>query len=635
MVAPAAQAAERSLGASDPNGVTAQAVTAASAKQTARKPGSTIVPVWVSLGGSAFVRDAKVQVLNRKGKVLQSVRSYSGGVAVFDRTKIAGATSIRVSGGRSTLGLRNDAVLRAPMKVDPTLIRLSFATPVSTVATGVSEKLGISYAKALRKTLVHLDIPLTTDAQDQALAPIIFNPHRFASFAKKRGGVKRALGVLVKEVVQGAPHRSFATKDRRQPRDGVADWAGEMVITSVYQAATGEVPEGTIGNIFGVTNPTTAALDSIQSELTTIANELVVIENEMQEMLDAVETDTYDTLVAQMGDIPGDVKQDWANYASVVNNDELMDDTTLEDYSNQWIGEYGNSMGLFQDLFTSAGETGILAQLYIMNQVEYPWWDVSVVTNIQGTVDYWGTTQAQASALLSEAWNFESDTYTQQYIENNVVNDYSPTNANIYLSMPTTITSSQVVDPTTQYAYQIVSANATGVTAGYAGNDQQNHNASCSSLGTQHDFSGSVVVSASTVEGWWTAAAPSGWTVSDTSPFSLFEEARSINGVNQNVLTILATGDTSALALVTADSVPYIGGWSEPKIVDGNEEGTLYYYTGWLWCGSDTVSLTGLSSTPTQWEMNYMMTGVDVNATIPVGVLVKQAGTFGYVAPPS
>ena len=613
------------------------------ARPVATKAASSIVPVWVTLGGRAFVRDAKVEVLNARGKVLQTVRSFSGGVAVFDRNKIAGAKTVRVTGGRSTIGSRNDAVLRAPIQVNPTLIRLSYVSPVSTVATGVAQRLDIAYAKALRKTLVHLEIPLTTDSQDQAIAPIVFNPERFASFAKGRGGVKRALAVLVKEVVTKAPHRSFASRNLTQTRDDVADWAGEMVITSVYQAATGQVPQGTIGNIFGVTDPTTAALGSIESELTTVANELVVVEGEMQEMLDAVETDTYDTLVAAMGDIPGDVKQDWGNYQSVINNDELWDDTTLLDYSNQWIGEYGNSMGVFQDLFTSDGETGILAQLYIMNQAEYPWWDVSVVDNIQGTVDYWGTIQAEASALLSEAWTFESNLFSEQYIQNNVEGDFYPTNGNIYLSMPTTISSDQVVDPATQYMYELVAATATGATASYAGDGQANHNASCSSLGSSHTFSDAVLVSDATVEGWWTSATPSGWTTSTTSPFSVMKESRTLNSVNQNALTVLASGLPSAWAMVTADSVPYLGGWSEEDVVDGHSEGYTYTYTGWLWCGSDTVSLVGLSGSPTQWEDDYMMASgswvpsgakVPVNGPVPVGVLVGQPGVFNYVAPP-
>lgn len=606
-------------------------------------PAAPFVVAVVTLGGRGLLRDAKVEALDAKGRVLQTKRSLSGGAVVFDRAKVIGAKTIRVTGGRSALGLRNNAVLLAPMVAYRSLLNTNWVSPVSTVASTVAKKQGIPYARALGKVTSHLQIPEWAGEADHARNPHIFHHETFARLARTEGGVRKALATLVKDVTSGAKPRSMAPDGPTATPRELGDWAGEMIITDVVQAASGETPEGAIGNLFGVESPTLSALGEIQSELVDIQQELVEIQNEMNAMLNELEKTDYDTLVSGLGTLPSNIASAWENYQTIVDNDELSDTATLANYVSTWLSEFGNDLGAFDALFNTSGTSGILDQLFEMNQVAYPgWWDDTIVGNVQSTVDYWGTMQAQFSALLSESWNFDDSTYTATYISNNVNSNFSPTNADVYDTMPTTVASDQIANWQSQVVYELVPASATGVVAGYAGNDQQNHDASCSSLGSSHNFSGSNVVSSATVEGWWTAAAPPGWTVSSSSALSSLQSNQSPEGTSKNALVALASGLPSAWAMVTSASVPYIGGWSEPKIAGGHEEGTLYYYVGWLWCGSDTVSLVNQATKPTQWIENFMMEGgsnipsgasLPVGGPVPVGVLVQQPGQFTYVNP--
>jgi len=606
-------------------------------------PVSPIVVAVVTLGGRGLLRDAKVEALDAKGRVLQTKRSLSGGAVVFDRAKVLGAKSLRVTGGRSTLGLRNNAVLLAPMVAYRSLLNTNWVSPISTVASTVAKKQGIPYARALGKVTSHLQIPTWAGEADHARNPYVFHHEAFARLARTEGGVRQAVAALVKDVTSGAKPRTMApTGPTATPRE-LGDWAGEMIITDVVQAASGETPEGAIGNLFGVESPTLSTLNDIKGELADIQQELVEIQNEMNAMLNELEKTDYDTLVSGLGTLPSNISSAWNGYQTVVDNNELSDTATLANYVSTWLNEFGNDLGAFDALFNTSGTSGILDQLFEMNQVAYPgWWDDTIVGNVQSTVDYWGTMQAQFSALLSESWNFDDSTYTATYISNNVNTNFSPTNADVYDTMPTTLASDQIASWQSNVVYELVAASATGVVAGYAGNDQQNHNASCSSLGSSHNFSGSTVVSSATVQGWWTAAAPPGWTVSSSSALSSLQTTQAPEGTSENALVALASGLPSAWAMVTSSSVPYIGGWSEPKVADGHEEGTLYYYTGWLWCGSDTVSLVNQAAKPTQWIENFMMEGgsnipsgasLPVGGPVPVGVLVQQAGQFTYVNP--
>lgn len=617
--------------------------TSVSTPPRAKMKDAPIVVAVATLQGRGLLRGAKVQALDGKGRVLQTTTSMSGGAAVFDRAKVIGAKTIRVTGGVSKYGLRNNGVLLAPMRAYRSVLYTNFVSPVSTVAVKVGRSKGIPYARAVSRVEKHLGIPSWTTEGDRARNPNVFHHRTFARLARSEGGTRQAISALVRDVLSGSPTRLRPVNTRIAPRE-LTDWAGEMVITDVVQAASGETPEGAIGNLFGVENPTLSAISDVEDQLATIEAELTVIQTEMNAMLNEVEKTDYDTLVSGLGTLPSNVANGWSNYQTIIDDTELQDDSTLSLYATTWINSFGSNLGAYDALFTTTGTDGILDQLFTMNQVAFPgWWDDSIVTNVQATVDYWGTSQAQFSALLSEAWNFYGSTYTPDYISNNVNSNFAPTNGDVYATMPTTITENQIADWNDNVVLTLAAQKSQGATNSYGGDGQQNHVSSCSSLGDSHVFPDSVMVSDATAQGWWAAATPSGWTTSTTSVFPHLQVVQSVNGTSQNALATLAAGLPDAWALVTADSLPYITGWSEPKIVDGHNEGTLWYYSGWMWCNSNTVSLVNQAAKPTQWIENFIMdsgnnvpsgqSAPSVSAQIPVGVLIQQPAQFTYVNP--
>ena len=626
--AQSAAAPERSLVQSDSPGPLA-----------AKKP-SWVVPVLVTLGGEAYLRGARVEMISRTGKVLQSAKSSSKGLVIFDRAKVSGAVQVRAIGGRSVKGIRNNAVLQAPFALHPTRIELTYVSPVSTTALRVAKLADTSYKRALADVLEHVGLRRDTRPAVFSHASRMFHHARFAAFARSLGGVRQAVGALAKEVISGAPERSFEGPRAVSARS-LTSWAGQMIITSVTEAATGESPEGVIGNMFGVSDPTSSALSSIESDLTDIKNELATVESEMQDMLDAIQTSSYYDAADELDAINSNVSSDWELYQTTVDKDQLDDTALLSEYASQFIADLSTgtaSINEYESLFTNGATPGVLAELYTMN-LENPWWDASDVSGIQSTVDYYGTYQAQAAALLSEAWTFQGKDLN--YISDNT-GLYEQVNEGIYDSMPTSVSTGEVVDPQAQVIYKLAPKSTSGVAASYS-NEQQDHPSTCSSLGTSYTYSGLTVVPTSTVEGWWTSAAPSGWKVSTTSAFTVLKSTRALNGVTQNALLTLASGDTGAWAVVTADSVPYGAGWYEPIIEDGHNTGRYTYsFSGYLWCGGTTVTLVGVEGKPTQWTDDFLVstgsyvpTGVSVSTStsMPMGVLVQQAGHFAYVQP--
>lgn len=606
---------------------------------SSKKP-SWVVPVLVTLGGESYLRGARVEMISRSGKVLQSAKTSSKGFVVFDRAKVSGAVSVRATGGRSVKGLRNNTVLQAPFTVHPTRIELTYISPVSTTALKVSRLTETSYQRALEDVLEHVGLRRDMRAAHFSHASSMFHHGRFAAFARSVGGVRQAVNTLAKEVISGAPERSFEGPKAVSGRSA-SSWAGQMIITSVTEAATGESPQGVIGNMFGVSDPTASALTSIESDLTDIKNELATIETEMDDMLDAIQTASYEDAADELDTINDNVSSNWSLYQTILDKDELDDTALLTEYANQFISDLSTGTATINDyesLFTNGATPGVLAELYTMN-LENPWWDASDVSAIQSTIDFYGTIQAQAAALLSEAWTFQGKDLN--YISDNT-GLYAQVNEGIYQSMPTSVANGEVVDPKAQVVYKLAPKSTSGVTASYS-YEQESHPSTCSSLGTSYTYSGLTIVPTTTAEGWWTSAAPSGWKVSTTSAFTVLKSTRDVNGVTQNALLTLASGDKAAWAVVTADSVPYGAGWYVPKIVDGENTGiNVYTFSGFLWCGGNTVTLVGVEGKPTQWTEDFLVgtgsyvpTGVTVSTStsMPMGVLVQQPGSFAYVQP--
>lgn len=606
-----------------------------------------LVAVEVTLGGRALLGQATVRVLDGEGRTLQSTRSLSGGLALFDRRKLTGAASVVVTGGTSSVGnVANNGVLRAPIHVHPTEARITYVSPVSTVAWRVADAEGISYARALRKVRAHTEIPAWAKAYHDATLSYAFHHDAFARFVRESGGVKQALRTMVREVRTQAPHRTFKANPTTASR-GLTSWMAEQVIDAVVEGSTGNSVQDLIGSVFGLSEPSssqTEVLDQIEQLETDIAE----LQDQMPTLLQGLNLTTYDVLVGDMSSVTGNTANNFSTYKTLVSND--LDDTkTIASFVNGtgsaggWLSQVYDNFGQWNMLFQNgSGGDGVLKQLYSMNASDNPWWDDSIVSKIDSVVQYWATQYAASTVLVAEAMYFNSQTYGQQSVKVWVGSTASPQSTAIFQSAPTAVSQGQVVDPSSGTIYKLAPASATGATLSYAGSGAPSQPASCSRLGMSYTFPGGIIVPSSTVAEWWTNAAPPGWSVSSTSAFSALQKTRSMNGVTQNALLMLASGDTRAWAVVTSESVPYLGGYYEPKIVDGQDKGDLYFFTGWLWCGSNTVTLVGVEGNPTQWTENFAMSpgsyvptgdSVTVNSSIPVGVLVQQKGNFAAAVP--
>jgi hypothetical protein len=284
----------------------------------------------------------------------------------------------------------------------------------------------------------------------------------------------------------------------------------------------------------------------------------------------------------------------------------------------------------------------VLSQLYTVKQGQYPWYDYSAVSEINSIVQYWASIFAQSATLVSEAMSYLSDQYSWSMTQTWVNKTMAPQGTAILQSAPSAVERGQVVDPQTGMIYKLAPAQVNGATNSYSNSTQTT---TCSTIdksvvGTV--LAGVSLVPSSTVQGWWTAAQPTGWTVSTTSAFPLLQQTRSVGSQTQNALRTLAAGDLNAWAMVTADSVPYAAGTASPYYYDNVLRGYTYAFDGYLWCGENTVSLVGLVNNPTKWTENFLVatssnvpSGVEVAAStsMPMGVLVQQQGSFASAVP--
>ena len=598
---------------------------------------SDLVPVVATLGGQADLIGAKIEALDAKGRVLQSVVSGERGGAHLSRAKVAKAVTLRVTGGTSTFGAKNNATLFGKLRLHPERIQVQHVTPITTLGVTVAEKRKRSYAAGLRAVRAHLEIPHWTREWQHSNATHLFDAAEFNTFVEKKGGVRQALAALEREVLKaGKKTRSFGDRGP-QPR-GLASFAGELLFTAVIEASTGETPDQLIGTLTGTQDPTAAALANIEAELVQIAGMLVTIEADMQEMLTQIAVTQYDTIAQSLSTAVNNTENQWINYNYLVNYVDPSDRETYQEYAEDFYDDINPTIAQFNSLFTTAGSTGLLDELYQMNAVEYPWWNADDITNMQSTIDYYGTMQAQAVTLLSESWNFSSATYshtkTKSYISGQLNGLYGNQSANIYATMPESLNAGEIVNPANRRAYKL-----SPYTQPNQVYQQWSGYGACSNsynYGTY--YKSPAVVSASTIAGWWTAATPAGYTSANNSEMGFLSSQRTTPGSSSktNALPAMTVNAPSAWVMVSNQAQPLL------SLMAAAPMSPPYYY-GWMYCNNTSVSL--VSSQLQKFVQNatmiqgnsYVPSGQSLNtySSIPVALLVSRSGQFSYVAPKS
>lgn len=587
---------------------------------------SDLVPVLVTLGNDVTLRGAKVQAVDARGRVLQTATVNERGGATLSRAKVAKAVSLRVSGGTTPSGTRNNGTLSGPLALHGSHIRVQFVNPITTLVDGVATSRKISPARARRLVYRHMEIPDWVQPWQYSMTATYFSPKQFSRLVTRKGGVKQALASLQRDITAGSTSRSFgdpATESR-----GLASFAGEMLFTAVIEASTGQSPDDLIGSLMGVSDPTQDILTSIAQEIQTVINMLSTIEADMQEMLAEIEIAQYDTIAESMAPIVDATQNQWTNYNYLVKHVDPTDRETYQQYAEDFYDEINPNIGLFNSLFTTAGSTGLLDELYRMNATEYPWWTSSDVTNMQSTVDYYGTMQAEAVTLLSEAWNFSSDTYqhtkTKSYINGQLTGLYQTQSSNIYLSMPDDIDVHEVVNPANRKAFSLVAKQQK------YGAGAQVYPGDCTPTGSTTWFTDIPAILPGDQEQTWKNAAPAGYSAASPDALTFMSPKRTIDGLSQNALRTIKAGAPDAWMVVTDQAVPWVG---LKKVMDN-----VYDFEGWLYCGKTAVSLAW--SDIDDFAMDQLMgtdgtfTPVPTESTrIPVGLLVNRTGNWGYVAP--
>lgn len=597
---------------------------------------SDLVPVVVSLGQHADLIGAKVQALDAKGRVLQTVTTGERGGAHLSRAKVSGAVMLRATGGTSELGTANNATLYGKLRLHPERIQVQHITPITTLAAMVAEKRKRSFAAGMRAVRNHLEIPHWTREWQHSSALHLFDAVEFRDFVTKRGGVQQALTTLERRILRGAAPRSFGF-DGPEPR-GAASFAGELLFTAVIEASTGETPDQLIGTLTGTQDPTEAALANIESELVQIAALLVTIEADMQEMLAQIAVTQYDTIAQSLSTAVDNTENQWVNYNYLVKYVDPSDRETYQEYAEDFYDDINPTIAQFNSLFTTAGSTGLLDELFQMNAAEYPWWTADDITNMQSTIDYYGTMQAEAVTLLSEAWNFSSATYThnktKSYISGQLNGLYGVQSTNIYNTMPESLNTGEIVNPANRRAYKLAPyTQPNGVieqAASYNG---------CSSYMNAGKTYKTPIVSASTIAGWWTSATPSGYTSASSSEMTFLGTQRKTtnNGstTSTNALPSMTVNAPSAWLMVSNQAQPYL------NLIPGMTSTSIPTYYGWMYCNNSSVSL--VSSQVQNFVQNAVMVqgksyvpsgqALSWNSTIPVALLVSRSGQFSYVAP--
>lgn len=612
------------------------------------------IPVWVNMGDKGLA-GVTVSVRDGRGKVRVTARTNSSGVVLIPRSFLRGKHSLEVTGGRAWERLGRPTLSTGELIEDRNAAII--ISPLTAIAHRVAKLTGASYTSALLRTRKAFGIASHVDHVHAAASHHVFHTGQLHKWSKKHGSLHAGMDHLAKQIANGKTVPSFRPKQEPQTRDDVSTeaWVGEQIMSGVLSGSGSKGASIVIGDLFGADDPTTAELSSINSELSKIVTELATIESTLQQLVNLMEQTSFQVLNAGMADVAGAVNGNgtgtglWAVYLSATTLDPTSPsyEADLSGFAASFYnGVYSILPSEVGELFDTPTSPGLLHQVYNFNTA--PWWDSSDIASISSIIDYYGTIQAQAVALINEAWWGPNPAYslTPDDINSFNTSDYGPQNTDIYLSMPTQIDTASIAFPSNQMIFKAFPGAFDTVYDQRAGYPDEYLN--CSNMDDEVKPAAPWPVKVPDTATWddsWAGYVGSGWTLQPSSSLVALNKTRELpNSSGKNVATYplptLASGVPDAFAVVAQGFYP-LAGYAESSWFDVPPVPQF-----WMLCDSAAVSILNTS----EWVENFYAypgyympsdwgAGMDpdqmgwMGLPFPVGVLGGQQGSFRYVAP--
>ena len=620
------------------------------------------IPIWVSIG-SKTLGNVTLTVRNPRGTVISTAKTNPGGVALVPRSSLKGGVSIAVTGGAAWERLGRPTIETGELIGNRNAVIVM--SPFTSIAHKVAKARGTSYVKALVRAKKALRVPEFAGPIEFSAMDIVFDYSRLQAWSKRNGGWNPALDRLAARIADGKPVPNFTAGTRRQLRDvevPAVEWVGEQLMSGILSGSGSKGASIVIGDLFGQSDPTSTELGDINSDLRQIITELQAIEATLQQLVLIMEETSFQVLNSGMADLVGAVNGNgtstglWAVYlsATTLNPSSTSYEDDLSGFQASFYnGIYSILPSEVGELFDTPTSPGLLHQIYNFNTA--PWWNSTDVASVSSIIDYYGTVQAQAVALLNEAWWGPNSMYSESADDINTYNtvNYSPQNSDIYLSMPTQIDDSQIALPKSQMVYQAFPISIHTAYQQKTGN-LADELPTCSNDGqtvaTEVPYP-PVDNNSSHWDDTWVSAMPSGWTVQGTSILNSLDEARKLPNssgktVSTYTLSNFVQGVPNAFALVTSGQYPRAG---YAAMNQNAQPGSPL--AEWMFCYNSGVPLDNLSNWQTNfeavsagedvwgatWGSKHVPAGAPTNwieLPIPVGVIGAQKGSFAYVPPP-
>lgn len=634
---------------------------AVAAEPSAAAP--SLLPVWATFGAERPVVGGTVRLREADGTIVATARTNANGRADFDGAIVPERFLVSVSGG-TVAGQPNDATLVTVDRRSTGPIEVTYVNPVSTVAAAVAKATGSSFDTAHAKVLRAAGLPSWMSPWELTAVSGGFDTRAFAGFARQQGGARVAIAEAAQRIAAGdavpdldameGPARVSGRAGTLEGRSEEVALGEELMISIVGGLASGTA-SATIGSLMGIDDPTYDEISSVASAVDAINTALLQLKSDL---IVAQTQSTLNQVEQTMLPATSQTVTQWQGYQAWLAKAETEDPTssayaaTAQQYASNFQQYLQGEVALYQDMFSTPGSEGLLQALYAAQAASNPWWNESDITALQSTIDYYGTLQAQATALLSESWQLPgwSGTKTPDYVDSEVNGVLSPQNADIYLSYPQDIPAGQVYIPSTQRMYQLSPFTTPNLVVHQeltngATTTVKNAPTSCSS-DTEEAPNGWGIytpdtVSASTAQGWWASVVPAGNTISGTDAFGILSKPKANKSTSLQSLQPSAPGakvmvtasSSNSVSLNTGTSTTYIMGI--PDTVPTKP--TSFY--GWMWCWNATVSMAS-SSDIAGWKLNPAWTGSNKSAFAPtyqwpVGVLSYRSVAIGYVPPSS
>ena len=605
----------------------------------ALSPTVATVPVRVTLGGGVPAKKVTVSLVSSDGKVKAKANTNTKGVAFFKPKDVPAKFTAKVTAGKEWNKLGKPA-LAGPGTFDGGL-KVTFVSPVTSIAMAAAKTSGKSYATALNRTKTTFAIPTWASVSQMSMVSEVFDPTAFKSWSAKNGGMKSSIVKLSKAVNAGkkVPGMAPMKFENRLASRSAVTWVGQQLMGSIIKTGTSDA----IGNMFGQPNPSASALSTIESDLQTISTQLTGIQQSMNQLLNMMAQSELTELQQTLAPMLDDTVNDWDSYQAAMALDPTDPDynASLYGYASTFYGDFNGKMGEWNSLFTSTVATGVLAQMYnnatgkSTGQL-VPWWNSSDVAGISNFIDYYGTQQAMATAMLDESYKYSGKnvsgltypyTQTASYVASqDTIN--AQVNSNIYLSIPTQIDGQTIVDTQTQMQVKSFKYMLGEV---YAQRYESDATPTCSSQGssTSQSYPALGPTAASSWPGVWQSAlntVTSGWTPSPVSTFNALKVARTVPGTGAPLYSLgtLQAGDGVSWAMVTSATTP-IAAYAK----DTFENNNTTYFRAWMFCDSNATTFNNQSD----WVLNF--NADNPTSPISVRIMAEIPGKFAYVQPPA